>query len=359
MEPRVSSARRRPRIAVVGAGAWGRSHVRTFAAERGCELTWVCDPSAAALAAAHDLAPQARLSERFADVLAAADVDAVVLATPATLHAEQATRVLETGRAVLVEKPLALSVADAELVARAAARSGAALVVGHLMLYHPAVERLRELIDGGELGDLFYLTSTRANLGRLRADENALWSLGPHDLSMLDYLVRAPLGTVTARGQSFLQPGIADVVFATLGFDGAGARPPAPPANQAAPAPRGPAPVLAHVHLSWLSPRKERRLVVVGARKMVEFDDTAPDKLRLYDRGYDRPQDFSSFAEYLTLRHGDVTIPALAMVEPLAAMARHFVDCVIGAARPRTDAASGLRVVRMLAAAQASLDQAR
>ncbi|HVV87027.1 MAG TPA: Gfo/Idh/MocA family oxidoreductase [Kofleriaceae bacterium] len=340
------AARRRPRIAVVGAGAWGRSHVRTFAAERGCELTWVCDPSTAALAAAADLAPHARPSERFDDVLTAADVDAVVLATPARLHAEQATRVLETGRAVLVEKPLALTVADAEAVARAAARSGAPLVVGHLMLYHPAVERLRELIDGGELGELFYLTSTRANLGRLRSDENALWSLGPHDLSMFDYLVRAPLATVTARGQSFLQPGIADVVFATLGFERA-----SPPAGA------GAAPVLAHVHLSWLSPRKERRLVVVGSRKMVEFDDTASDKLRLYDRGFDRPPEFASFAEYLTLRHGEVTIPALDMVEPLAAMARHFVDCVNGAARPRTDAAGGVRVVRMLAAAQASLEQ--
>jgi predicted dehydrogenase len=334
--------RGRPRIAVVGAGAWGRTHVRTFAAERGCELTWVCDPAAAALAAAADLAPPARLTERFADVLAADDVDAFVLATPARLHAEQATRVLETGRPVLVEKPLALSLADAEAVASAAARSGAPLVVGHLMLYHPAVLRLRELIDGGELGELFYLTSTRANLGRLRSDENALWSLGPHDLSMFDYLVRAPLAGITARGASFLQPGIDDVVFATLGF----ARPAA-------------APVMAHVHLSWLSPHKERRLVVVGSKKMVEFDDTATDKLRLYDRGFDRPPDFASFAEYLTLRHGDVTIPALSMVEPLAAMARHFVDCITGAARPRTDADSGVRVVRMLAAAQASLDEAR
>ena len=342
MTSAMTSAKRRPRIAVVGAGAWGRSHVRTFAAERGCELTWVCDPSATALAAAHELAPHARLSERLEDVLTAGDVDGVVLATPARLHAEQASRVLETGRAALVEKPLALSVDDAETVARAASKSGAPLVVGHLMLYHPAVERLRELIDGGELGDLFYLTSTRANLGRLRSDENALWSLGPHDLSMLDYLVRAPLGAVTARGQSFLQPGIDDVVFATLGF-------PRPAA----------APVMAHVHLSWLSPRKERRLVVVGSRKMVEFDDTATDKLRLYDRGFDRPPEFASFAEYLTLRHGDVTIPALDMVEPLAAMARHFVDCVTGAARPRTDAASGVRVVRMLAAAQASMESAR
>lgn len=335
-------ARRRPRIAVVGAGAWGRSHVRTFAHERGCELTWVCDPSASALAAAADLAPGARLSERFDDLLTAADVDAVVLATPARLHAEQAVRVLETGRPVLVEKPLALSIDDAERVARAAAHSGAPLVVGHLMLYHPAVVRLRELLVGGELGELFYLTSTRANLGRLRSDENALWSLGPHDLSMFDYLVGAPLTTVTARGQSFLQPGIADVVFATLGF---------------AAAPAGARPVMAHVHLSWLSPHKERRLVVVGSRKMIEFDDTSSDKLRLYDRGFDRPPEFASFAEYLTLRHGDVTIPALDMVEPLAALARHFIDCAAGRVLPRTDAASGVRVVRMLAAAQASLDQ--
>lgn len=328
------------RLAVVGVGVWGTSVVRALVAEPRAEVRWLCDRSAAALARAHAVAPGARIAERVEDVLAARDVDAVVVATPSSTHAELAARALASGRHVLVEKPMALSVRDAEEVAAAAARAGSVLLVGHLMLYHPVVERMRELIDRGDLGDLYYLTSTRANLGRLRSDENALWSLGPHDLSMLDYLVRAPVATVTARGQSFLQPGIHDVVFVTLGF-----------------APRPGAPALAHVHVSWLNPRKERRMVVVGSKKMVEFDDVAPDKLHIYDRGYDRPPEFASFAEYLTLRNGDVTIPQIPMVEPLAAEIRHFLDCIERRATPRTDAASGVRVVRMLAAAQASLDE--
>ncbi len=328
------------RIAVIGAGSWGCSLVRAFAAEPRAELRWLCDRSAPALARAHAIAPAARLTERVDDVLAARDVDAVVVATPSSTHAELACRALASGRHVLVEKPMALSVKDAEAVAAAAARAGSVLLVGHLMLYHPVVERIRELVERGDLGDLYYLSSTRANLGKLRSDENALWSLGPHDLSMIDYLVRAPVATVTARGESFLQPGIHDVVFVTLGF-----------------APRPGAPSLAHMHVSWLNPRKERRMVVVGSKKMIEFDDVAPDKLHIYDRGYDRPPEFASFAEYLTLRNGDVTIPQVPMVEPLAAEIRHFLDCIEHGATPRTDAASGVRVVRMLAAAQASLDQ--
>lgn len=327
------------RIAVIGAGAWGLSVVRAVAATERAQLTWVCDRSAAALARVHALAPDARLTERADDVLHAADVDAVVVATPSSTHAALAVAALASGRHVLVEKPMALSVEDALAVERAAAAAGTVLLVGHLMLYHPVVERLRALIDSGELGDLYYLTATRANLGRLRSDENALWSLGPHDLAMIDYLVRAPVTSVTARGDSFLQPGIHDVVFVTLGFE-----------------PRPGAPTLAHLHVSWLNPRKERRMVVVGSKKMVEFDDVAPDKLHIYDRGYDRPPEFASFAEYLTLRNGDVTIPRVPMVEPLAAELAHFVACIVDGVAPRTDAASGVRVVRMLAAAQASLD---
>lgn len=329
------------RVAVVGAGTWGSSLVRAFVAEARVDLRWLCDRSDSALARAHGIAPAARLTERLEDVLDASDVDAIVIATPSSTHAALACRALASGRHVLVEKPMALSVADAEAVVAAAARAGTVCLVGHLMLYHPVVERIRELVERGDLGDLYYLSSTRTNLGRVRSDENALWSLGPHDFSMIDYLVHAPIATVTARGQSFLQPGLHDVVFATLGFE-----------------PRPGAPTLAHVHVSWLNPRKERRLVVVGSKQMIEFDDVASDKLHIYDRGYDRPPEFASFAEYLTLRNGDVTIPRVAMVEPLAAEIRHFLDCIEQHATPRTDAASGLRVVRMLAAAQASLDEA-
>ncbi len=326
---------------MVGTGAWGLSHVRTFAAEPRAELTWLCDTDPSALARAVALAPGARGTRLVADIMVAADVDAVVIATPAITHAELAVRCLEHGHHVLVEKPLALSTGAAEALATAAERAGTVVLVGHLMLYHPAVEYLRKLVMSGELGEIFYLSSVRANLGRLRRDESALWSFGPHDLSMIEYLVPGAPVTVSARGASYLQPGIADVVFVNLELAPAG----------------GARPVMAQIHLSWLNPRKERRLTVVGSRKMVEFDDCSPEKIRLYDRGYDRPPEFSSFAEYLTIRNGDIYIPEVAMEEPLVVQVRHFLDCVEQGRQPRTDLASGIRVVRLLAAAQTSLER--
>jgi predicted dehydrogenase len=332
----------RARIAVVGTGAWGLSHVRSFAAEPGAQLTWLCDRDPAALERAARLAPGARATNDLDELLGARDVDGVVIATPAVTHAALAMACLGRGRHVLVEKPLAMSVAEAERIAEAAHRSGASVLVGHLMVYHPVVEHLRRLVAAGELGDVYYLSSVRANLGRLRRDENALWSFGPHDLSMIDVLVPGRPATIAARGASYLQPGIADVVFVNL---------------ELAPSAPGGRPVMAQVHLSWLNPHKERRLMIVGSRKMAELDDTAAEKLRIYDRGYDRPPEFANFAEYLTLRNGDIYVPQISMAEPLAVMARHFLDVVAGTAAPRTDLASGLRVVRLLEAAQISLER--
>jgi predicted dehydrogenase len=203
------------------------------------------------------------------------------------------------------------------------------------MLYHPGFERLRKMVAGGELGKLYYLYATRVNLGRLRRDENALWSLGPHDVSMILALQgEAPI-TVSARGGCYLQKGIEDVVFVTLRFASG---------------------LLASIQLSWLDPRKERRLTVVGARQMVEFDDSHPvEKLRIYDKGYDRPPDFTEYAEYLSIRNGDIRIPMVPMAEPLELECRHFVDCVRDGKRPLTDGESALEVVRVLEAAQRSL----
>ena len=327
------------RVAVLGAGYWGQSHVRTFAAEQGAELTWVCDPAPAALTRAARIAPQARLTESVDDVLAASNVDAIVIATPAVTHAELALRAIASGRHVLIEKPLALSTEDAHRVADAAHRAGVTAMVGHLMIYHPAVEHLARLVHAGELGEIYYVSSCRANLGRLRTDENALWSFGPHDIAMAELLIgRAPT-SVTARGESYLQPGIADVVFANLSY----------PSKTTAQA-------MAQIHLSWLSPRKERRLIVVGSTKMAEFDDCAAEPLRIFDRGYDRPPEFADYGEYLTIRNGDVFVPRVPMGEPLAAEARHFLSCIATGATPRTDLAAGVRVVEVLAAAQRSLD---
>ena len=323
------------KLAVAGVGYWGINHVRAFARQKGCTLAALCDPDAAALDRAAQFAPNARRYADVAALLADDSIDAVVLATPAVAHAAQAQAALACGKHVFVEKPMALSTADAEAVVAAAARAQKTLMVGHLMLYHPGYERLRELVRGGEIGDVFYIYAVRVNLGRLRHDENALWSLAPHDLSMILDLVGTRPATVAARGQAYLQPGVEDVVFVNLAFgDGK----------------------MAQVQLSWLDPRKERRLTVVGSKKMVEFDDTHPtEKLRVYDKGYDRPPAFTQFAEYLTVRHGDVHIPRLQMTEPLQAECAEFIRCATTGAPPRTDGTHGLEIVRVLEAAHRSL----
>src|SRR2546427_5150379 len=209
-------------------------------------------------------------------------VDAAIIAAPAAIHARLALQCIEAGKPCLIEKPFALRVEDAEAVACAAAAREVPVLAGHLLVFHPAVERLRTLVQGGELGRIYYLYGLRVNLGQVRADENALWSFGPHDVSVALYLLNEPPVRVAAQGKSYLQPKVEDVVFLTMEF-GSGA--------------------LAHVQLSWLDPHKERKLTVVGARKMVVFDDMeAREKLRIYDKCVDRPPDYGSDAESLAGR---------------------------------------------------------
>lgn len=323
------------KVAVVGAGAWGVNHVRAFSRVRGAELALVVDPSDDARARAQKVAPEAKTSARFEDALAAG-IDAVILATPAVSHAQQARAALEAGKHVLVEKPLALTGADAESVVNAATAAKKTLMVGHLMLFHPAVERLKKMVDAGELGKIHYVYAQRTNLGTVRRDENAMWSLAPHDLSMLLHLLGGEMPeSVSARGGSYLQPGIEDVVFVNMRF---------------------PSGVLAQVHLSWLDPRKERRLTVVGSAKMVELDDGHPvEKLRIYDKGVDRPPTFTEYAQFLQIRNGDIVIPRISMAEPLELEARHFIECITDGRTPRTDGGSALKIVRLLEAAEKSL----
>jgi predicted dehydrogenase len=323
------------RVAVAGAGYWGINHVRVFTGAAGAELVAIADPDPAARARAAELAPRAKLTSSF-DALLGADIDAVVIATPAPSHAELARRALRAGKHVLVEKPLALSMADAEQVVREAAARERVLLVGHLMLYHPVVERLGALLRSGELGELYYLHARRVNLGRLRREESALWSFGPHDLSMIDALLGELPVSVTARGESYLQPGVPDVVFVTLKYA------------------RG---TMAHIHLSWLDPRKERRLTLVCSKKMVEFDDVASEKLRIYDKGYEKPPAFTRFEQYLTLRNGDIHLPHVPMREPLAAEAADFLAKIRRGDTSPDAAHAALRVIRVLEAAQRSLDR--
>ena len=325
----------RLKIGVIGAGAWGRNHVRTAAGLADAELAAVCDT---------DAKTRERVARQYPGALVTADVgallertDAVIVASPASTHAAMARRCIEAGKPCLVEKPFSLSVRDAEAVAALGAERKVPVLAGHLLIFHAAVERLRTLVQGGELGKVFYLYSLRVNLGQVRQDENALWSFGPHDVSVALHLLGETPVRVAAQGKSYLQPKIEDVVFLTMEFASG---------------------VLAHVQMSWLDPHKERKLTVVGAKKMVVFDDMEPrEKLRVYDKGVDRPPEYGSFGESLAIREGDIFVPRIPTVEPLAAELSHFVRVARGAEAPRPGAAAddGVRVVRVLEAASRSL----
>lgn len=322
------------RVAVIGAGAWGLNHVRVVASEHESVLVAVVDPDPVVGDRVRTIAPGVQFLQDADQVFASDAIDAVVIASPATSHAALACAALRAHKHVLIEKPLAMNLRDANTIVATARERRKVAMVGHLMVHHPAVARLREMLHSGALGKLHYLHSTRVNLGRLRSDENALWSFGPHDLSMIDFLLERTPSTVSARGQCVLQPGVEDVVFLTLRYATG---------------------ETAHIHLSWLSPRKERRLTLVCSQKMVEFDDVATDKLRIFDKGYDRPQRFTEYGQYLTLRDGDVHIPQLPMQEPLRLQWQHFVTCIRDGTTPITDLESAVRVISVLEAAQRSL----
>ncbi len=324
------------RVAVAGLGYWGPNLARNFAALPDCEVAWLCDESAEALARTGAQHPDARRTTDLGEVLADEGVDAVVLATPVPTHAELAERVLDAGKHCFVEKPLATSVADAERAVQAAARAKRTLMVGHLLEYHPAVEQLKEIADSGQLGELHYVYSHRLNLGKLRADENALWSLGAHDVSVLLRLLGEEPSDVEARGESYMRAGVEDVVFCFMRF----------PSGRAA-----------HMHLSWLDPHKERTFTVVGAKRMATFDDMDTErKVTVYDKGFD--ESAAGYGEYIT-RSGDIWSPRIPNREPLRIECEHFLECVRERRRPRSDGDSGLRVVRVLERAQAALDDSR
>jgi predicted dehydrogenase len=323
-------------LAVVGLGYWGPNLARNVAEIPGARLSWCCDSDAALLSAAGSRFPGVALSDSLDELLDDRGLDGVLLATPVASHAELAVRVLQAGKHCFVEKPLAQSVADGERVLEAARASGRVLMVGHLLEYHPGVRALASLIERGELGRVLYIYSNRLNLGLLRADENALWSLGAHDVSVILSLVGEEPVELDARGECYMRPGVEDVVFAFLRF---------------------PSGLAAHMHLSWLDPHKERRLTVVGSRRMATFDDMAPErKLTVYDKGFDESAE--RWGEYVA-RSGPSSSPPIAADEPLRLEVEHFVRCIREGTPPRSDGRSGLRVVAVLEALQAQLERTR
>jgi predicted dehydrogenase len=320
------------RIGVVGLGYWGPNLARNFDELPGCELAWCCDSDAERRERWQASFPDAAFTGELDEILADPGLDAVAIATPVPTHAPLALRALAAGKHCLVEKPLAQTAAEAEEVAAEAERRGVVLMVGHLLEYHPGVRMLADLASGGELGEVLYVYSQRLNLGKLRADENALWSLGAHDVSVLLLLAGEEPYDCRAVGECYMREGIEDVVFCYLRF---------------------PSGLAAHLHLSWLDPHKERRFTVVGSKRMATFDDMELErKLSVYDKGFD--EDYSSYGEYIA-RSGDVFSPRVSNEEPLRLECRHFIDCVRDGSEPRSGAESALRVVRVLEGLQRSL----
>jgi predicted dehydrogenase len=322
------------RVGLAGLGYWGPNLARNLDDHPSIELAWICDRDEAALLRAGGRFSDARTTTRFEDLLLDEDLDAVAIATPVVTHFELAREALLAGKHVFVEKPLALSAALGEQLVDLAEERGLVLMPGHLLLYHPGVAKLKELVGGGELGRLLYVYGNRQNLGQIRRDENALWSLGAHDLSVILHLVEEEPVEAWARGESFLNPGVEDVVFCYLRF---------------------PSGVVAHMHLSWLDPHKMRRMTVVCDKKMAVFDDMEPErKVTVYDKGPEQRAD--TWGEWQT-RSGDISIPKVANDEPLRLECEHFVSLLRGQGDRFAAAHEGLAVVRALEQLQASLER--
>ena len=321
-------------IAVIGAGAWGKNHIRVFSGLPKVRLKYICDSDPAKRASMQKAYPQSAAIENIQPILQDPDVKGVVVASSAASHHALAKELLMADRDVLVEKPMALTSDHAEELVKIAEKRKRILMVGHLLLYHPVADRLKEMVTSGEIGKIYYIYTQRVNLGVIRQDENALLSFAPHDLSVILYLLDEEPVVVSAHGESYIQKGIEDVVFVSLRFaDGK----------------------MANIHLSWLDPHKLRRVTIVGSKKMVVFDDMeSSEKLKIYDKGVGSPS-YNTYGEYLSLRFGDITIPSIKMIEPLRTEAEHFIKCIESRKEPKTGGRDGLRVVKILMAAQQSL----
>jgi len=311
-------------IAVVGCGYWGKNLVRNFAELEA--LHTICDADPQKLKNFKSAYPWANMETDYLRMLQNEGIEGVVISTPAVLHYEMARQALLAGKDVFVEKPFTTNSKDAQELVKISQKQRRVLMVGHLLLYHPAVQMLKEIIKSGELGEIYYLYSTRVNLGQIRQDENALWRLVPHDIAVFVYLLEESPVVISAQGAPYLQPNFVDVVFVTLKFGG----------------------VLAHVHASWLDPHKIRQLTVVGSQKMAVFDDMEPEyKLRIYNKGV--------MSSTLLTRSGEATFPRLALTEPLLLECQEFVRCIGERCQPLSDAKLGLKVVKALEAAHLSM----
>jgi predicted dehydrogenase len=324
------------KVAVVGAGYWGPNLIRNVSEAPGAVLRVICDQDEKRLKEVGRRYPGTLLVSDFEDVLRDREIDAVVLATPASVHATMGIRAMEAGKDVLIEKPLATSVEECRQLIDCSERTGRVLMVGHTFIFNSAVRMIQQIVSSGEIGEVLYVYSSRVNLGRIRQDVNALWNVAPHDISILNHVLGKEPVRVRALGRSYLQPGIEDVVFAVFEY------------------PDG---LLAHVHSSWLDPSKVRRTTFVGSKKMIIYDDVESEgKIKIYDKGVRRQTPEQEYGEFqIRLHDGDILIPKIRFTEPLADECRHFIECCKTRKQPETDGRDGLAVVAALEAAQESL----
>ena len=312
-------------VGVVGLNYWGPNLVRNF--DDLAELTWLCDLDEKQLAQIGSRYPVAKTTTSFDDLLADASLDAVVIATPVPTHYELAKRALEAGKHVFVEKPPAMRAAEMDELVTLAEAQDRVLMPGHLLLYHPGVLKVKELIERGELGDVLCVYGNRVNLGIVRSNENALWSLGVHDLSVILYFLDEDPELATAQGSASIHPGVEDVVFCFLRF---------------------PSGKIAHMHLSWLDPHKMRKMTVVGREKMVVFDDMEPErKVTVYEKRAGSNGELFS---------GDISIPKIETTEPLRRECQYFLELIEGKHDKAKVARDGARVVRALEMLTTSLN---
>ena len=325
------------RVGVIGYGYWGPNLARNFSECPDTVLTAVADPREGRLADARRRLPGVRTMTSADDIFGSPDIDAVAIVTPVATHAALALAALEAGKHVLVEKPLASSVADGERMVAEAARRGLTLMVDHTFVYTPAVRLIRKLVDEGELGDLYYYDSVRINLGMFQHDVNVLWDLAVHDLSIMDYVLGGRPNAVSATGMSHVPGKPVDVAYLTMFFEGT---------------------LLAHVHASWLAPVKVRRTLIGGSRRMIVFDDLeSSEKVKVYDKGISvDPSPENVYQGLVGYRSGDRWAPQLPVADALQTEIAHFAECINQKGTPVTDGEAGLRVVRLLEAATASLD---
>jgi predicted dehydrogenase len=332
----MKSSKRTIKVGVVGCGYWGPNLIRNLRQASDCHLKVICDTSEQRLKHMRKLHQDVATTNAYADLLQDAELDAIVVATPVRFHYEMAKAALVAGKHVFVEKPLARTVAEAEELVALAESKGLVIMVGHTFLFSPAVRRMKEIIDAGDIGEVQYISARRLNLGLFQKDINVAWDLAPHDISIILHLLDEQPVSVSCQGSSHVNRHIEDVTMMYLTFK----------KNRCA-----------FVQNSWLDPKKIRQMTVVGSRRMIVYDDTEPlEKLKIYDARVEVPAHYDTFAEFTYSYHyGDSYVPYIKQDEPLKLECQHFLDCIRGEATPITGGRAGLDVVRILEASSESL----